>query len=73
MRTTVDIDDAVLASARALASERGISLGAAISELAQRGLAPRNSTGQNGLPMFEVARTALPLTADMVREANEES
>lgn len=38
MRTTVDLDDTVVAAARSLARARGISLGAAISELALRGL-----------------------------------
>ena len=37
MRTTVTIDDDVLAVARALAGQRGCSLGSAISELARRG------------------------------------
>ena len=40
MRTTLDIDDTVLAAARALARARRISLGAAVSELARKGLAP---------------------------------
>ncbi len=38
MRTTLEIDDTVLAAARARARSRGVSLGAAISELARRGL-----------------------------------
>ncbi len=38
MRTTLDIEDAILAAARSLARARGISLGAAVSELARRGL-----------------------------------
>lgn len=38
MRTTLEIDDTVLAAARSLARSRGISVGAAISELARRGL-----------------------------------
>ncbi|MGL5817974.1 MAG: hypothetical protein ACRCYR_10450 [Phycicoccus sp.] len=38
MRTTVDIDDTVLAAARSLSRARRMSLGAAISELARRGL-----------------------------------
>ena len=37
MRTTVTIDDDVLAVAKALASRRGSSLGSALSELARRG------------------------------------
>ncbi|MGL4177818.1 MAG: hypothetical protein ACRCSN_17300 [Dermatophilaceae bacterium] len=45
MRTTVDIDDTVLAAARSLARAGRMSLGAAISELARRGLAaPTAST-----------------------------
>ena len=38
MRTTLDLDDTVLAAARSLARARGVSLGAAVSELARRGL-----------------------------------
>lgn len=38
MRTTLQLDDDVLASARVLARQRGESLGAVISELARRGL-----------------------------------
>ena len=38
MRTTLDIDDAVLSAARSLARATGVSLGSAGSELARRGL-----------------------------------
>lgn len=38
MRTTLDIDDTVLAAARSLARAERISLGAAVSLLARRGL-----------------------------------
>lgn len=38
MRTTLDLDDAVLAAARSLAKAEGVSLGAAVSRLAMRGL-----------------------------------
>ena len=38
MRTTLQIDDRVLRAARALADDRGVSLGAAVSLLAARGL-----------------------------------
>jgi len=38
MRTTLEIDDTVLAAARSLARSRGCSLGEAVSELAKRGL-----------------------------------
>lgn len=38
MRTTLEIDDTVLAAARSLARARGTSIGAALSDLARRGL-----------------------------------
>ncbi len=44
MRTTLDIDDAILSAARSLARARGISLGAAVSELARRGLGIESSS-----------------------------
>lgn len=43
MRTTLDLDPAVLSAARARANAEGISLGKAVSELALRGIArPRS-------------------------------
>lgn len=38
MRTTLDIDDVVLAAARSKARAEGVSLGRAVSELAKAGL-----------------------------------
>lgn len=38
MRITLDIEDSVLAAARALARAEGTTLGAAVSELARRGM-----------------------------------
>lgn len=70
VRTTLDIDDEILAAARALGAETGMSLGAAVSELARRGLRPR--IVDNGFPTFDVASDTPPMTADMVREARDE-
>jgi hypothetical protein len=72
MRTTLDVDDGVLAAARALSAEHGISLGDAISELARRGLAHRAPVELDGLPAFDVSADAAAITPEMVREANEE-
>ena len=72
MRTTLDIDDRVLASARTLAQEKGISLGSAVSELALRGLRPTGlpSTGSKSpFPTFPDKTDAEPVTSEMVREA----
>ena len=38
MRTTVTIDDDVLAAARALAARKGVSVGRVLSDLARRGI-----------------------------------
>lgn len=46
MRTTLELDDVVLAAARSLARSRGISLGAAVSELARRGLGTPSAGGE---------------------------
>jgi hypothetical protein len=71
MRTTLDIDDGVLAAARAIAEAENRSLGAVISDLARRGLVPaQRSVG--GFPTFEVPAGAPPITPDMVDRAIDE-
>jgi hypothetical protein len=53
MRTTLDIENDVLDSAKALAAARGVSVGAALSELARRRVAARTPlTSRNGFPVF---------------------
>ncbi|GAA3924395.1 antitoxin [Microbacterium invictum] len=67
MRTTLELDDRVLSVARAIARDRGLSLGAAVSELAQLGLSrmgPIDVTG--GFPTFSIEIDAAPLTLDDV-------
>jgi hypothetical protein len=54
VRTTLDLDDDVLAAAKALAAHRGMTAGQVISELARKGLAtdkPKTRT-RNGVPLF---------------------
>lgn len=61
MRTTLDLDDTVIRAARTLAAQREIS-GAAVSELALRGLRPSTSTSttSTGFPVRS------PISADHV-------
>ena len=66
MRTTLDIDDTVLAAAKETAAARSTSAGAVISEWARQGLhAPRakgksrRSSGK--FPTFTVPANATPL------------
>lgn len=71
MRTTLRIDDDVLAAARSLARLENRSLGDVISDLARRGLRPRAPRVQpeSGLPVFDVPPDAPPITPEMVRAA----
>lgn len=66
MRTTLEISDDVLAAARSLAAEKDVSLGAAVSELARRGLQTGRTAVENDLPVFEVPHGAGPITPEMV-------
>lgn len=68
MRTTLDIDDGVLAAARAIAESENRSLGSVVSELARRGLVPQQRAA-DGFPTFEVSEGAAPITPDMVERA----
>jgi len=73
MRTTLDVDEDVMAAARSLAAERGTSIGTALSELARKGLRGGRPAEEDGLPVFAVEGDAPTITPEMVREAAEES
>lgn len=69
MRTTLQIDDDVLESARVLAAADGRTVGAVISDLARRTLRPTPVRTGSGLPVFDVAPDAPPITLDDVARA----
>ncbi len=67
MRTTVTIDDDVLAVARALATREGGSLGSALSELARRGFRSASPVRKDGDDtVFAVAADAEAITSEDV-------
>jgi hypothetical protein len=67
MRTTLDIDDDVLAAARSLAAQRRLSIGKMVSELARQTLMHRPKiTTKNGIPLLPVKKEAQPVTMEMV-------
>ena len=69
MRTTLFIDDDILAAARAIADQTGRSLGTVVSELARRGLRPKPEPETRvGLPCFQVSEKARPFTPEAVRK-----
>ena len=70
MRTTVTIDNDVLAVARALAERNGTSLGRAISELARRGFRSAPTAVQQGEgAVFTVDSEAAPITSEDVYQS----
>jgi len=73
MRTTLTIDDDVLASARALAAQRGVPIGTIVSDLARRGLAPAQPVAtRNGIRLFPVRPDAGLVTPELVKTLAEE-
>ncbi|MBU9767314.1 antitoxin [Mycobacterium sp. TNTM28] len=72
MRTTLDLDDDVVAAARELAASERRSLGAVISELARRGLTPAQVEIDGELPVIRVPAGTAPITPQMVRRALDE-
>ena len=70
MRTTLNIDDDVLAVARSLAERNRCSLGRALSELARRGFSDvKRVASDDGLPVFRIPAAAGPITNEDVTRA----
>jgi hypothetical protein len=72
MRTTLQIDDDVLAEAREVSRRERRGLGAVISDLARRSLRPVGIRSEDGFPVFDVADDAPTMTADAVARARDE-
>lgn len=75
MRTTLAIDDDVLAAARRLAERDRKSVGEVISALARQGLA-RDTRGaraeRNGVLLLPGRRAVAPVTPEMVNQLRDE-
>jgi hypothetical protein len=73
MRTTLDIDEDVLETAKELAAKRGTTAGHVLSELARRALTPRERTARkrNGvltLPRRKGGGLVTPETVNRLRD-----
>ena len=73
MRTTVTIDDDVLAVARALAERNRSSLGSALSELARRGFKSTATREDGDGTTFPVAADAESITSEDVYRSLDDS
>lgn len=75
MRTTLAIDDDVLASAKHLADRERKSLGEVISELARQGLNKTRATTRverNGVPLLSTQQPGVPVTMELVNQLRDE-
>ncbi|SAL81721.1 Antitoxin VapB39 [Caballeronia terrestris] len=75
MRTTLDIDDDVMAVVRARAEREHVSIGRVLSTLARAALQPvaTTPTMRNGLPVLPNTRAARPVTLDLVNQLRDET
>jgi len=74
MRTTLSIDDDILAAAKELAATEKKSVGEVISALAREALRPAstNRRTRNGVPLLPV-RPGIPrVTSELIRQLQEE-
>ncbi len=76
MRTTLTIDDELLAAARSLARDKSESLGKTVCDLIRRGinatLRVNKADRISGFPVFSVPKDAHPITLTDVRRAEDE-
>jgi hypothetical protein len=72
VRTTLDLDDDVIAAARELAAAERRSLGSVVSELARRGLTPARVAPDGDIPVVRVPAGTPAITPEMVRRALDE-
>lgn len=75
MRTTLAIDDDVLAAAKHLAERESKSIGEVISMLARRGLNPTARSARqvrNGIPLLPVRKGGTPVTLELVNQLRDE-
>ncbi|GAA0760071.1 hypothetical protein GCM10009107_42150 [Ideonella azotifigens] len=75
MRTTLAIDDDVLAAAKHLAEREQRSLGEVISSLARQGLSRGKRGGaseRNGIPLLPVRKGGQTVTLELVNQLRDE-
>lgn len=73
MRTTLNLPEDISDVVRAVAQARGLSLGDAVAELIRHGLRPdARIEDDGGVPHFEVAADAPPITLEQTLAAEDE-
>ena len=75
MRTTLAIDDDVLAAAKHLAEREQRTIGEVISMLARQGLTRGSRSGKserNGIPLLPNRKASVPATLELVNQLRDE-
>ena len=73
MRTTLSLDDDVLDAAKALAAQRGRTLGEIVSELARQSLLrPPSGRSRNGVPLLSSKPGDPTVTLELVNALRDE-
>lgn len=74
MRTTLSIDDDVLAAVKTMASLQRKSIGEVISTLTRQALRPSKPSGKtrNGVPLLPVRIGTTPVTPELVNQLRDE-
>lgn len=73
VRTTLAIDDDVLAAARAIAGQQNKSVGEVVSDLARRALhRPAAPASRNGIPLLPLSNPEAVVTLDVVNALRDE-
>ena len=75
MRTTLAIDDDVLAAAKHLAEREQKTIGEVISALARQGLSRRGRSSRperNGIPLLPNGKSSQPVTLELVNQLRDE-
>jgi len=74
MRTTLSIDDDVMAAAKAIAERENKTVGEIVSTLARRALQPPRPGGRtrNGIPLLPRRGTTKTVTLDLVNRLRDE-
>lgn len=75
MRTTLAIDDDILAAARHIADRDQKSVGEVVSALARRGVARGSRAARaerNGVPLLPSRRGSIPVTPELVNQLRDE-
>ncbi len=74
MRTTLSIDDDVLAVAKAIAQQKRASVGEVISDLARKALQrPTTTAVRNGIPLLPLRDPRAVVTLEMVNALRDEA